>query len=60
MLRYSSYQMYKLFLKELPLPLLGIFKKLTSGEVDLLKVAKLLLEKQVVPSDSVSIIDEMY
>ena len=52
--------MYNFFLKALPLPSLGILKKLTSGEVDLLKVAKLLLEKQTVPGDSVSIIDEMY
>ena len=52
--------MYNFFLNALPLPSLGILKKLTSGEVDLLKVAKLLLEKQTVPGDSVSIIDEVY
>ena len=60
MLRYSSCQTYKLLLKELPLPLMSVLKKLTSGEVDSLKVAKLLLEKQTVSSDRVLIIDEMY
>ena len=60
MLRYSSCQTYKLLLKELPLPLMSVLKKLTSGEVDSLKVAKLLLEKQTVSSDCVLIIDEMY
>ena len=35
-------------------------KNLTSGEVDSLKVAKLLLEKQTVSTDRVLIIDEMY
>ena len=44
MLPYSSCQTHKL-LKELTLPLLTVFKKLTSGKVDLLKVAKLFLEK---------------
>ena len=49
MLRYSSCQMYKLLLKELPLPSsLCVLKKWTSAEVDSVKVAKLLLEKQTV------------
>ena len=60
MLRYSSCQTYKRLLRELPLPSTSVLKKLTSGEVDLLKVAKLLLEKQTVFSDCVLIIDEMY
>ena len=59
MLPYSSCQTFKL-LEELTLPSLSVFKKLTSGEVDLLKVAKLFLEKQIVSSDCVLIIDEMY
>ena len=59
-LRYSSYQTYKLLLKELPLPSLSILKKLASGEVDSLKVAKLLPKKQTVSNDCVLIIDEMY
>ena len=59
MLPYSSCQTFKL-LKELTLPSLSVFKKLTSGEVDLLKVVKLFLEKQIVSSDCVLIIDEMY
>ena len=52
--------MYKLLLKELPLPLLSVLKKSASGEVDSLKVAKLLPKKQTVSSDCVLIIDEMY
>ena len=59
-LRYSSCQTYKLLLKELPLPLLRVLKKSASGEVDSLKVAKLLLEKQTVSSDCVLVIDEKY
>ena len=47
-------------LKELPLPSLSVLKKLTSGEVESLKVAKLLLEKQMVSTDCVLIINEMY
>ena len=60
MLRYSPRQTYKLFLKELPLPSLNVLKKLTSYEVYLLKVVKLLLEKQTLSSDCVLITDEMY
>ena len=60
MLRYISCQTYKLLLKELPLPLLSILKRLTSGEAGSLKISKLLLEKQIVSSDCVLIIDEMY
>ena len=60
MLRYSPRQTYKLFLKELPLPSLNVLKKLTSCEVYLLKVVKLLLEKQTLSSDCVLITDEMY
>ena len=50
---------YKLLLKELLLSLSPL-KKLTSDEVDSLKVAKLLLNKQAVSNDCVLIIDEMY
>ena len=60
MLRYSSCHTYKFLLKELPRPPLSALKKLISGEVVLLKVAKLLLEKQTVSSDYISIIYEMY
>ena len=45
MLRYSPCQTYKLLLKELSLPPLSVLNKLTSGEVDSLKVAKLRLVK---------------
>ena len=60
MLQYSSCQTYKLLLKKLPLPSMSVLGKLTSGEVDSLKVAKLVLENQTVSSDCVLIIDEMY
>ena len=60
MLRSSSCQKYELIQKELPLPSLSVLKKLTSGEIDSLRVARLILEKQTVSSDRVLIIDEIY
>ena len=60
MLYITVHAKHNLLLKELPLPLLSVLKKITSGEVDSLEVAKLLLEKQPVSSDCVLIIDEMY
>ena len=47
-------------MKGLPLPSLSVLKKITSGEVDSLKIVKLLLEKQAVSSECVLIIDKMY
>ena len=43
LLRYSSYQTYKLLLEQLPLPSLSLLKKVSSGIVGSLKVAKLLV-----------------
>ena len=43
LLRYSSCQTYKLFLEQLPLPSLSLLKKVSSGNVDSLKFAKLLV-----------------
>ena len=60
LLRYSSCQTYKLLLEQLPLPSLSLMKKLTTGGIDAVKVAKLLLEKESVSSDCVLLIDEMY
>ena len=43
LLRYSSLQTYKLLLKQLPLPSLTLLKRLTTGVVDAVKVAKLYI-----------------
>ena len=40
-------QTYRLLLEPLPLPSLSLLKKLTFGNVDAIKVAKLLLEKKI-------------
>ena len=60
LLRYSSLQTYKLLLKQLSLPSLTLLKRLTTGGVDAVKVAKLLLQKGDISSDCVLIIDKMY
>ena len=60
LLHYSSLQTYKLLLKQLSLPSLTLLKRLTTGGVDAVKVAKLLLQKGDISSDCVLIIDEMY
>ena len=60
LLRYSSCQTYKLLLEQLPLPSLSLLKQLSSGSIDSMKTVKVLLEKEVISSDIVLIIDEMY
>lgn len=53
-------QSYKLLLKQFPPPPLSLLKKVTSGFIDLVKAAKLLLEKKVTPKDCVLLLDEIY
>ena len=60
LLRYTSYQSYKLLLEKLPLPSLSLIKKLTRGNIDTLKCAKILLQNGSISRDCVLMIDEMY
>lgn len=60
LLRYSSCQTYKMLLQQLPLPSLALLKKITSGGIEAINVAKLLLEKGSISSDCVLLVDEMY
>ena len=60
LLRYTSFQAYKLLQEEFPLPSLSLLKKISSGGVDPVKAAKLLLNKNLISEDVVLMIDEMY
>ena len=60
LLRYTSYQSYKLLLEKLPLPSISLLKKLQKGDVDVLKCAEILLENGRICSDCVLMVDEMY
>ena len=60
LLRYSSCQTYKLLLEQLPLPSLSLLKQLSSGSIDSMKAAKLLLDKGIISNDVILIIDKMY
>ena len=53
-------QSYKLLLKHFPPPPLSLLKNVTSGFIDLVKAAKLLLEKEATPKDCVLLLNEMY
>ena len=60
LLRYSSCQTYKLLIEQFPLPSLSLLKQLSTGGIDAVKVAKLLLEIGIISSDCVLIVGEMY
>ena len=60
LLRYTSWQSYKLLLQQFPLPSLSLLKNTTSGFIDSVKAAKLLLEKEAMSEDCVLLVDEMY
>ena len=60
MLRYTSLQTYHLLLKEFPLPSISLLGKLKSGEIDSMKVLKLLHENGSLSKDLIIIFDEMY
>lgn len=60
LLRYTSFQAYKLLKEEFPLPSISLLKKITKGGIDPVKAAKLLLDKDLISKDIVLMIDEMY
>ena len=60
LLRYTSFQAYKLLQEEFPLPSLSLLNKISSGGVDPVKAAKLLLDKELISKDVVLMVDEMY
>ena len=60
LIRFTSCQAYKLLLGQLPLPSLSVLRKISTGSVDAIKAARLLLSKDCISSDCVLLIDEMY
>ena len=60
LLRYSSLKSYKLFLDELPLPSISLLNKITEGNIDALREAKLLLENSSICNDIVVLFDGIY
>ena len=59
LLRYTSAQAYKILLGKLPLPSMSLLRKLKSGNLDVIKVAKLLRQNKSI-SDVVLMCDEMF
>ena len=51
LLRYTSFQSYKLLLEKLPLPSLSLIRKLQQGHVDTLKFAEILMQNGSISSD---------
>ena len=47
-------------MQQFPLSPLSLFKKITSGFIDSVKAAKLLLEKKATSRDCVLLVNEMY
>ena len=60
LLRYTSVQSYKLLLEQLPLPSFSLLRKIRSGGLDATKAVKLMLNMELVSSDCVFLVDEMY
>ena len=60
LLRYTSWQSYKLLLQQFSLPSLSLSKKITSGFIDSVKAAKLFLEKGAMSENCALLVDEMY
>ena len=60
LVRYTSFQAYKLLLEEFPMPSLSLLEKISKGGVDPVKSAKLLLAKGRISEDVILMIDEMY
>ena len=60
LLRYTSAQSYKLLLDQLPLPSFSLLRKIQSGGFDAIKAIQLLLKKEIVSSDCVLLVDEMF
>ena len=61
LVRYTSFQAYKLLLEEFPMPYLSLLEKISKGGVDPVKSsANLLLAKGRISKDVILMIDEMY
>ena len=60
LLRYTSFQAYKILLQNFPLPSLSLLAKLKSGNVNATKDAELLRQKNAISDDVILIADEMY
>ena len=60
LVRYTSFQAYKLLLEEFSMPSLSLLEKISKGGVDPVKSAKLLLAKGRISEDVILMIDEMY
>ena len=60
LLRYTSFQSYKLLLDEFSLPSISLLNKIKEGKIDALKVSKLLLENSSISKDIVVLFDEMH
>ena len=63
MIRYSlllRYTSYKLLLEQLPLPSFSLLRKIQSGGLYAIKAVKVMLNMELVSSDCVLLVDEMY
>ena len=60
LLCYTSAQSYKLLLDQLPLPSFKSLRKIQSGGLDAIKAVQLMLNKELVTSDCVLLVNEMY
>ena len=60
LLHYTSLQTYQLLMKEFPFPSLSLLKKITEGQLDVVKCAKSLKSQGVISEDTVLMLDETY
>ena len=60
LLRYTSFQAYKLLLERFPLPSMSLLKKIQQGGIDVVKAIKCLREKGKMSEDIILMADEMY
>ena len=60
MLRYTSLQAYRLMMEEFKLPSLALLRKITTGNIDTIKSAKMLKANGNISEDVILMLDEMY
>ena len=60
LLRYAFLQTYQLLMREFPFSSLSLLKKITEGQLDVVKCPKSLKLQGVISKDIVSMFDEMY
>ena len=60
LVRYTSAQAYKILLQHFPFPSFSLLSKLKSSNVDAIKAAQLLREKDTISDDIVLMADEMH